>query len=251
MCQGRDVRRIHPDIEEDPDLVTAYAYPRADWLRLNMVASADGGAWLKGLSGGLSSTGDRRIFGVLRGLADVIVAGAATVRTEGYGPVGPRDSWRALREGRPPVPPIAVITRRLDLDLGSALFTEAEPYARTIVITTESAPKDRREEAAKHADLIIAGDYRVDLALAVQELRDRGLSRILCEGGPRVNAQLAAAGLVDELSLTTSPLLIGGDAARILNGAASQVKLVLTQVLEEDGFLFCRYLREAPDEASG
>jgi riboflavin-specific deaminase-like protein len=245
------VRRIHPDIEDDPEIAAAYAYPRPDWLRLNMVASVDGGAWLKGRSGGLSGEGDRRIFAVLRGLADVIVAGAATVRTEGYGPANPRDSWRALREGRPPSPPIAVITRRLDLDLGSALFTEAEPYARTIVITTESAPEDRRVEAAKHAEVIIAGSDRVDLALAVRELRDRGLNRILCEGGPRVNAQLAAAGLVDELCFTVSPLLIGGDAARILNGPASQVKLVLAQVLEEDGFLFCRYVREVSDEPSG
>jgi riboflavin biosynthesis pyrimidine reductase len=238
------VRRIHPDVEEDPDLVAAYAYPEPEWLRLNMVASVDGGAWLKGLSGGLSGRGDRRIFGVLRGLADVIMAGASTVRSEGYGPVQPRDSWRALREGRPPAPPIAVITRRLDLDLGGALFTDAEPYARTIVITTEAAPEDRRVEAAKHADLIIAGDDRVDFAQAVSELRERGLGRILCEGGPRVNAQLAATGLIDELDLTVSPLLIGGDAARILNGAASQVRLVLGQVLEEDGFLFCRYVRE-------
>lgn len=245
------MRRIHPDIEDDPDITAAYAYPRPDWLRLNMVTSADGGAWLKGLSGGLSGKGDRRIFGVLRGLADVIMAGASTVRTEGYGPVGPRDSWRALREGRPPAPPIAVITRRLDLDLGSALFTGAEPYARTIVITTESAPEDRRVEAAKYAEVIVAGDDRVDPALAVRELRNRGLNQILCEGGPRVNAQLAAAGLIDELCLTVSPLLIGGDAARILNGPASQVKLVLAQVLEEDGFLFCRYVREASDEPSG
>ncbi|WP_433224486.1 pyrimidine reductase family protein [Microtetraspora malaysiensis] len=245
------MRRIHPDIEEDPDLVAAYAQPPGEWLRINMVASADGGAWLKGLSGGLSSEGDRRIFGILRGLSDVILAGAATVRTEGYGPVRPRESWRALRAGRPPAPPVAVVTRRLDLDLGSPLFTETEPYARTIVITTESAPADRRAEAAKNADVIVAGEYRVDLTLAVHELRDRGLATILCEGGPRLNAQLAAAGLVDELCLTLSPLLIGGDAARILNGTASQTRLGLAQVLQEEGFLFCRYVREVSDELAG
>jgi riboflavin biosynthesis pyrimidine reductase len=245
------VRRIHPDVEDDPDLAAAYTYPRDRWLRLNMVASADGAAWMKGLSAGLSGQGDRRIFGVLRGLADVVLAGASTVRTEGYGPARPRESWTVLREGRTPAPPVAVVTRRLDLDLGGPLFTEAEPYARPIVITTESAPQDRLEEAAKNADVVIAGEERVGMLTAVRELRARGLGRILCEGGPRLNAQLAGAELVDEVSLTISPLLLGGDAARILNGVASQTSLVLAQVLEEDGFLFCRYVREAQDGPAG
>lgn len=245
------VRRIHPDPEDEPDLAAAYAYPRDHWLRLNMVASADGAAWLDGHSEGLSGRADKRIFGLLRGLADVVLAGAATVRTEGYRAARPRESWRSLREDRPPAPPIAVLTRRLDLDLGGPLFTETEPYARTIVVTTEAAPADRRQAAARTADVIVAGDDRVDLGLAVDELRKRGLGRILCEGGPRVNAQLAAAGLVDELALTVSPLLAGGDAARILDGAASHTPLSLAQVLEEEGFLFCRYIREAHDEAAG
>ncbi|GAA0976717.1 pyrimidine reductase family protein [Acrocarpospora macrocephala] len=229
---------------EEPDLVAAYGYPRAAWLRLNMVSSADGGAWLKGVSGGLSGAGDKRIFGLLRGLADVILAGAATVRVEGYGPVEPRESWRALRVGRSAAPPIAVVTRRLDLDLGGPLFADTEPSARTIVFTTEAAPKDRRREAARSAEVVVAGDERVDLVRATRELRARGLGRILCEGGPRLNAQLSAAGLVDELCLTVSPLLIGGDAARISNGIATQHALGLAHVLEEDGFLFCRYVRE-------
>lgn len=230
------MRRIYPDIEDDPDIELAYAYPQGrPWLRVNMVASADGAAWVKGLSGGLSSRGDRRIFGVLRGLADVILAGAATVRTEGYGPAKRRPS-------RPVPPPIAVLTRRLDLDLGSPLFTAAE--TPTIVITCESAPADRRAEAAKQAEVIVAGGDRVDPALAVRALHERGLGKILCEGGPRINAQLAAADLIDELCLSVSPMLVGGTAARIMNGETSLVKLTLRQVLEEEGVLFHRYTRE-------
>ncbi|RJL34196.1 pyrimidine reductase family protein [Bailinhaonella thermotolerans] len=240
------MRRIHPDLAEDVDLAEAYAYPGpGPWLRANMVASADGAAWVKGLSGGLSSEGDRRAFSVLRGLADVIVAGAATVRIEGYGPARPRESWARLREGRPPAPPIAVVTRRLDLDLSGPLFTEAEPESRTIVVTTESAPADRRAEAARTADVIVAGGERVDLALAMKALRDRGLAHVLTEGGPRLLGQIAAAGLLDELCLSVSPLLVGGEAARVLNGPAAHTRLRLTQVLEEEGVLFCRYAREA------
>jgi riboflavin biosynthesis pyrimidine reductase len=245
------MRLIHPASSDDVDLPRAYAYPDGPCVRVNMVASADGGTWLKGLSGGLSGGGDRKIFGTLRGLADVVVAGAATVRTEGYGPARPRESWRTLRQGRPAVPPVAVITRRLELDLASPLFIEAEPYARTIVITCDAAPRERRREAAEHAEVIVAGGDRVDLALAVKELGDRGLSQVLCEGGSKINGQLAAAGLIDELCLTVSPMLIGGDASRILNGPASLTPLRLVHVLEDEGFLFTRYVRESLETAHG
>ncbi|MDH2424236.1 pyrimidine reductase family protein [Sphaerisporangium sp. TRM90804] len=238
------MRRILPTPAAEVDLAEAYAYPGDRWLRLNMVSAADGAAWLKGLSEGLSGKGDRRVFGVLRGLADVVLTGAATVRAEGYGPARPRASWAGLREGRPPAPPIAVVTRRIDLDLAGPLFCEADPAARTIVLTTERAPKERRDEAARHAEVIVAGDEHVDPALALRELAARGLGRMLCEGGPRINAQLAAAGLVDELCLTISPLLTGGDAARILDGVPSRTRLTLSHLLEEDDFLFCKYTRE-------
>ncbi|MFF4413942.1 pyrimidine reductase family protein [Streptosporangium sp. NPDC001559] len=237
------MRLIHPATSDEVDLARLYAYPRERCVRLNMVASADGAAWLDGLSGGLSGRGDRRVFGVLRGQADVVLAGATTVRAEGYGPARPRESWRHLREGRPAAPPVAVLTRLLDLDLGSPLFTEAEPYARTIVVTCEAAPAQRREETAEVAEVIVAGGDRIDLAAALAELASRGLGRVLCEGGPKVNAQLAEADLVDELCLTVSPLLTGGAAARILNGPPASVRLDLAHVLEEDGFLFTRYVR--------
>ncbi|MFF0308313.1 pyrimidine reductase family protein [Streptosporangium sp. NPDC004379] len=238
---GGDTGLRDPGLSE---LAELYAYPGDRWLRLNMVASADGGTWLDGLSGGLSGRGDRKVFGVLRGLADVVLAGAATVRAEGYGPVKPRRSWEALRAGRTAAPPIAVVTASLELDLSGPLFAEAGPDARTIVVTCEAAPRGRREEAARHAEVIVAGRERVDLALAVGELGERGLGRVLCEGGARLNAQIAAAGLVDELCLTVSPLMIGGDAARILHGPASSTRLRLAHVLEDEGFLLTRYVRE-------
>ncbi|MFG1942904.1 pyrimidine reductase family protein [Nonomuraea sp. NPDC048826] len=237
------MRRIHPDLDDDPDLVRAYAYPEGrPWLRLNMVASADGAAWDQGLSGGLSGKADKRVFGVLRGLADVVLAGAATVRAEGYGPVKPRESWRVLRAGRPAAAPLAIVSRGLDLDFDAPLFREA--VSPTLVITCESAPGSRREAAAAAGEVIVAGDEEVDPRRAVAALHARGLTRVLCEGGPRLNAQLAAAGLVDELCLSVSPLLLGGGAARILDGAPSRSRLELRQVLEEEGVLFCRYTRE-------
>jgi riboflavin biosynthesis pyrimidine reductase len=244
--------------ESTVDLAAAYAYPswwtgtgageRPAWVRANMVTSADGATAVKGASGALSSDGDRQLFGVLRGLADVILVGAGTARAERYGPAQPQGGWAPLREGRPATPPIAIVTGKLDLNLSSPLLRAAPGYARTIVLTAQSAPPDRREQAAKWADVVIAGSRHVDLATAIGALAGRGLRRILTEGGPRLLGQLVAADLLDELCVTVSPLLAGGDAARITAGAdlPSPRRFRLGHVLEAEGSLFCRYVRVAP-----
>ena len=232
---------------ESVDLPGLYAYPASDWLRANMVASADGAATLGGVTADLSSQADRDVFALLRALADVVLVGAGTARAEYYGPARTREAWRALRAGRTPTPPIAVITARLDLDPGSRLISAAPPHARTIVITTARAPADRRAELARHADVLVAGDETVDLKAAVSTLADRGHRRMLAEGGPHLLAQLLETGLLDELCLTIGPLMAGPGAPRIVTGppgtgpAATPLPLTLAHVLEDDGFLFCRY----------
>ena len=242
------LRELYSDRE--PDLPGLYAYPDGHWLRANMVATADGAASLNGLTQGISSDTDRRVFALLRTLCDVILVGASTVREEKYKPARPQELWSHLREGRPTTPPIAVVSRRLDLDPDSPLITAAPPHARTIVITTASAPEVRRGLVARFAEVIIAGQDTVDLTTAVDELSKRGHRRMLAEGGPRLLAQLAEAGLLDELCLTIGPLMAGPGAPRIVAGTpgtgpvATPLPLTLAHVLEDDGFLLCRYTRK-------
>jgi riboflavin biosynthesis pyrimidine reductase len=237
------MRQLFPLAVDSPDLPGLYAYPAGPWLRANMVSSADGAATLKGATRALSSATDRHVFALLRTLSDVIVVGAATAREEHYSPVRPRELWRHLRAGRPSTPPIAVVSGRLDLDPQSPLITAAPADARTIVITTAQAPADRRAELAARADVIVAGEQAVDLKAAVSALADRGYQRVLAEGGPHLLAQLVEADLVDELCLTIGPLMAGPGASRIVAGApaATPQQLTLAHVLEDDGFLFCRY----------
>jgi riboflavin biosynthesis pyrimidine reductase len=218
-----------------------------------MVSSLDGAATLNGRSGGLSGEADREVFAMLRALAEVIVVGAGTVRAEGYGPVRPGVEgvrWQWLREHRTPSAPIAVITRRLDLDLASPLLTAAPSHATTIVFTTELAPPERRAAAADTADVVVAGEADVDLGAALDALVARGHRRILTEGGPHMLNQFAAAGLLDELCLTVSPLLTGPDAGRIVQPAAAvpagrggPAPMALAHVLADDAYLLCRYVR--------
>jgi riboflavin biosynthesis pyrimidine reductase len=241
------VRQLLPAGGE-PDLAALYAYPAGlnrAWVRANMIESADGAAAVDGLSGGLSGPGDRDVFGVLRALADVILVGAGTARLENYRPARVRPALAGLRAGRPAAPPIAVLSGRLDLSLDGALFTGVAAGARTIVLTSGAAPEDRRAAAAAHADVIVAGERQVDLAAALAALAARGHRRILAEGGPQLLGQLAAAGLIDELCVTVSPVLAGGPAGRIVQwppGRDGRARLELAHVLADDSYLFCRYL---------
>jgi len=253
------VRQLLPPLppEVSPDLPGLYAYPdppSGQWLRANMVSSADGAASLNGVTKGLSSATDRQVFALLRALADVIVVGAATVRAEHYKPARPQQLWTGLRSGRSPTPPIAVITARLDLDPASPLIAGAPPDARTIVITTAQAPREIRAALEPNADVIVAGDETVDLKTAVAALAERGHRRMLAEGGPHLLARLVEAGLVDELCLTIGPLLAGPGPHRIVAGppgAAQPLPLTLAHVLEDDGFLLCRYTRKDPLSRTG
>jgi riboflavin biosynthesis pyrimidine reductase len=241
------MRQLFPSAADRPDLPGLYAYPAGSWLRANMVSSADGAAALEGVTKALSSEADRHLVALLRTLSDVILVGAATAREEHYNPVRTRELWRHLRAGRSATPPIAVVSGRLDLDPQSALITAAPADARTIVITTAQAPPDRRAQLATRADVIVAGEQAVDLKAAVSALADRGHQRVLAEGGPHLLGQLAEAGLMDELCLTIGPLMAGPGASRIVAGtpAAKPQPLTLAHLLEDDGFLFCRYTRKA------
>jgi riboflavin biosynthesis pyrimidine reductase len=235
-------------------LAALYAYPAAaagaaPWLRATMVTSVDGAATLSGRSGELSGDADRLVFSVLRSLADVILVGAGTARAERYRPVRAGEIWAPLRDGRAPVPPIAVVTRDLARSDDAPLLAGAAEGARTIVLTTEAAPAVRRAAVARHADVVVAGRDAVTPATAVAALAARGHQRVLLEGGPGLLGQVAAAGLLDDLCVTFSPVLEGGRAGRILvaphawQGAATG--LSLAHVLEDGGALLCRYLRAA------
>lgn len=85
----------------------------------------------------------------------------------------------------------------------------------------------------------------MDPARAVRELADRGFKRLLTEGGPRMLGQFVAAGVLDELCLTLSPMMTAGDAQRIAGGPSVAVpeRFALASMLEEAGFLFTRYRR--------
>ncbi|TFC42825.1 pyrimidine reductase family protein [Cryobacterium sp. TMT1-21] len=235
------------------DLITRYAVadrtvPR---LRVNFISSLDGAATHDGLSGGLNNDDDKLVFDTLRLLSDVIVVGAGTVRGEGYGGIrlDPADAaWRTAR-GLPAQLPVAIVSSRLDIDPGHAVFTEA--LVRPLVVTHAASSAKRRRDLAEVADILICGEDAVDPRRMVDALAARGLSQVLCEGGPHLFGALIEADCVDELCLTISPVLEAGGAGRIArSGTAATRRMALLQVLTAGDMLFLRYgRREESEEA--
>ncbi|OBK94384.1 hypothetical protein A5645_16640 [Mycobacterium asiaticum] len=229
-----------------------YGYPpklTGSWVRANFIASLDGGSTVKGLSGALAGPGDRTVFVVLRELADVIVVGAGTVRSEGYSGVQLSSAQREDRRSRnqSEIPPLAVVTRSGHLDRDLAVFTRTEvpPLVLTCTSAAEAARRELDGVTAEVIDCSGNDPHEVDVSAVVTKLQTRGLRRVLTEGGPTLLGAFIEADLLDELCLTIAPLLVGGSAHRIASGTAQlQTRMRCGHVItDEAGYLYTRYSR--------
>lgn len=236
----------------DDELTELYAYPATPrpWVRANFISSLDGGATAEGRSGTLAGAGDQVVFKALRTLADVVVVGAGTVRIENYGGArlsAPQRRDRANR-GQLEVPPLAIVTNSGSLERDSRVFTDTEvpPLVLTAAATADSA---RRALAgvAEVLDCSAADPAAVDVAVALRLLADRGLPRVLTEGGPTLLGSLIEHDLLNELCLTIAPCLVGGGAPRIAGGTSQTLtRMRRAHLLTDDaGYLYGRYIREA------
>ncbi len=216
------------------------APPSRPHVALNMVATVDGRASVAGRTAPLSSVADRQLFHALRTCVDAVMVGAGTLRTERYGRLvrDPHRREQRVAAGLQADPLAIVVSGRLDLSCDLPLLADAS--SRVVVVTAADGSLD-----GCVAQVEYLRSSPVDLAGALARLRDEhGIRSILCEGGPSLNAALLAAGLVDELFLTTVGKLAGGAGALSIIGSAPVDELVearLRSLLECDGELFARY----------
>jgi riboflavin biosynthesis pyrimidine reductase len=231
------VRRIFPDADTTIDisapdarerLATLYQLPGADTLRINLVGSVSGSAaGQDDTSETLTNRADRKILGVIRRLSDVVLVGAASVRAEGY--------------QLPRTAPLAIVTS--SGDLGGHRASLAADRHVPMVLCPQSAA-NRAAESLPGARIVVVpdDDGRMAAGDLIAALRERGLRRIVCEGGPSLAGQLLDAGLVDELCLSTSPVL-GGVSLPLFGGAPiSSRRLSLGQLLvDESSTVYARW----------
>jgi riboflavin biosynthesis pyrimidine reductase len=214
--------------------------PGRPWVLVNMVASIDGATTVDGRSRPLGDDDDLAMFRALRAVPDVILVGAGTARADNYGPIRLDDERRERRRaiGKEALPRLAVVSGHLDLDPRAKLFSN--PETPPIILTGSGVDQDRLDAIESVAEVVVLED------LTIQSVLDHFQSGIiLCEGGPGLNAQLAAAGAIDELNLTVAPLIVGGTSKRILQGAPAEspMQMGLDRILAGDRSLFFRYLK--------
>ena len=238
---------------DDADLVELYRYPDDGRrrLRTNFVSSLDGSVQgPDGRAGGINTPSDHHVFALHRAVADAVVVGAGTVRQEGYRAVDLQPWQREIRTslGLAPYPALVVVTASAQLD--PAIATPAQGEGGPVVVLTTSGKPDAELAPLRAAGVeVIEEGEQIDLAAALDRLAGQGRPRLLCEGGPSLHRALLAAGLVDELSLTLAPVVVGGKGLRSTSGEAlaDVVSFELSFALHAaDGTLFTSYRARSP-----
>lgn len=157
------------------DLLRSYPWPGEPWVRALMLQSLDGTVTGDdGSSRSLSCEADRQVLLEVRGEAHAVVIGAQTLRAERYVPM------------RSPSRTLVVVSASLDLPWDLELWTQSG--ARPIIATSEACEPNARAIAREHAELLVLPGSHVVLADLFASLAERGLTRIVVEGGPTLLA---------------------------------------------------------------
>jgi riboflavin biosynthesis pyrimidine reductase len=232
-----------PMLPESFDELDEYYGEQPVGVRANMIAALDGAAAFEGRTKAMSDTADQTLLAYLRACSDVVLAGSATVAAENYGPVKFREELRQRRTaaGLAEVPRLAVVTGRGVLSPGLRIF---EGEQRPLIVTPGRTAKDR-PQLAELGDVVIAGEDVIEPGAMVNALRDLGLGRVLCEGGPYLLSTLIDADLVDEMCLTVTPYLAGSQPTtpQPTSSLLTPTRLALRHVLQRNDLLYLRYAR--------
>ena len=160
----------------------------------------------------LSNAADFDRVDEVRASSDAIMVGAVTVRTDNPRLLVRSQERREQRAARglAPSPMKITVTSRGDLDAESNFFTTGD--AEKLVYTSRARVADARKRLGPVATVVDSG-RRVRMRWLTEDLGDRGVERLMVEGGGVVHTQFLADDLVDELQLVVAPFFVGDSSA--------------------------------------
>ena len=232
----------------DEQVVAAYPWPPdRRWVRAMMVTTLDGAAaGPDGLSGSISGDADQAVFAAVRRHADAVLIGAGTMRAERYKPMRANADYAEARQndGLAAAPRLVIVSGSLELPWSEPVFSESTlPPLIFTGTNADSAALARVPETCEVVQLV--GDT-VDAAAILDAMEERGLRRIVCEGGPILLHSIVAADLLDEADITISPVFTGTNLSPHTPGLQEIAAFELAQVITAEHFLMARYLRASP-----
>jgi diaminohydroxyphosphoribosylaminopyrimidine deaminase/5-amino-6-(5-phosphoribosylamino)uracil reductase len=176
------------------------------WTIAKWAMSLDGKiATRTGESRWISSAASRRAVHALRARVDAVVVGFRTVQRD--------DPLLTVRDVEGDSPLRIVVDPEAALPLTSALVRTAREVPVLALVAEAAASARCAALAAAGVEVVRGpgpGPRGLDLAGAWRALRQRGLQRVLVEGGGGLLAQLFAADAVDQVLAFVAPLVIGG-----------------------------------------
>ena len=207
-----------------------------------MIETVDGRAARDGRSATIGGDADLQRLLDLRTMADAVLIGTGTLRAEGYDRLVRSEERRArrLEMGLTEDPLAVVLSRRFDIPWEAGLCQAPE---QPVLIYTGA---DAGEPPDVPAPVEVVRLEVASLTEMLNDLHARGVRKLLSEGGPTMHAALWAAGAVDELYLTITPLITGdADEPTIVDGGRLPlaVELELLEVDRIGSELFLRYGR--------
>ncbi|MDX6307054.1 MAG: hypothetical protein QOI06_100 [Nocardioidaceae bacterium] len=161
----------------------------------------------------LSNEADYDRVDAVRAASDAILVGAATVRNDNPRLLVRSQARRDERvaRGLTPSPTKVTVTERVQLDPGASFFTSGD--AEKLVYCVSATVDDARKRLGEVAT-VVDGGHRVDMRWVSEDLLDRGVRRLMVEGGGRVHTQFLTGDLADELQLVVAPFFVGDSRAR-------------------------------------
>ncbi|MBC7109702.1 MAG: 2,5-diamino-6-(ribosylamino)-4(3H)-pyrimidinone 5'-phosphate reductase [Archaeoglobi archaeon] len=164
----------------------------------------------------ISSEWDRKRVDALRASADAIMVGIGTVLSDDPSLTVKSEKLRRKRisEGMDENPLRVVVDSKLRIPENAEILQKGA--GKRLIFTTSLAPKEKIDKISRFAEVLIAGEERVDLRRAMEELHRRGVRRVLVEGGGTLIFSLLRENLVDEISVYIGNFVIGGESAPTL-----------------------------------
>jgi len=232
---------------DDSGLAALYAeQPRpGPWLRANFATSLDGAiTGPDGRSGTVNSAADHVVFQLLRAISDVVLVGAGTLRSEGYTALSVESRWQPTRSGlglADELPLVCVSNSGL-----VPPRLRGAPLGAVLLATHTGSPGLAEARDLLGGDqVLVCGEDAVDDRRLVAQLADRGWDRLLTEGGPHLASSMVAAGVLDEVCLSVTPVVVGGTGPRMTTEAATVTGYQPHVLVEEDGTVMGRWFRSA------